>query len=563
MGSSSSPAADLARAGFRTNGLGWIGSTAKAWADVALATTLAWGWRRRAIAFGSGAFGALALPPVSLVPAMIAPMTVAVWLIDGSYVASEKGGAWAGVRAAFGAGWWMGFGYFVAGLWWLGAAFLVEADKFAWALPLGVLALPAGLALFTGLGFALARLLWSPGCLRVLALALGLGAAEWLRGLLFTGFPWDDIGMALGANLTLAQIASLIGLHGLDFIAIAISAIPATLWRCDDGRFEVVPTAVAGLALTAIAIFGAMRLSAPAAAVTPGVALRIVQPNVAQDASFSPANKDAVLKRFFALSDRSTKTYAQGVRDVTHLIWPESAFPFILSRDATALAQIADFLSGGATLITGAARVDEFGEGGPAYFNSIETLTKDGLSGAAYDKQHLVPFGEYVPFESILDRVGITQFVHIPGGFTSGAGRRLFRVRGLPEATPLVCYEAIFPVEIGDALSGATRSSFLLNVTDDAWFGDTPGPRQHYAQARLRSIELGLPMVRAANTGVSAVVDGFGREVAALPVGEENVLDAVLPKPLPPTWQSRFGSLNAFVIALALLILSLWARKRA
>ena len=563
MGSSSSPAAGLAPAGFRTNLSGRIGSAARSWADIAEATTLAWGWRRRAIAFGSGAFGALALPPLSLVSAMIAPMTVAVWVIDGSYVDSEEKGGWAGVRAAFGAGWWMGFGYFVAGLWWLGAAFLVEADKFAWALPLGVLALPAGLALFTGLGFALARLLWSHGCLRVLALSFGLGAAEWLRGLLFTGFPWNDIGMALGANLTLAQIASLVGLHGLDFIAVAIFATPATLWRFDAGRFEVVPTAVAGLALAAIAIFGAARLSAPAAAVAPGVALRIIQPNVAQDASFSPTNKEVLLKRYFALSDRPTKTYAGGVRDVTHLIWPESAFPFILSRDAAALAQIADFLSGGATLITGAARVDEFGDGGLAYFNSIETLTRDGLSGAGYDKQHLVPFGEYVPFQSLLDRVGVTQFVHIPGGFTPGAGRRLFQVGGLPEATPLVCYEAIFPVEIGDAISGATRPGFLLNVTDDAWFGDTPGPRQHYAQARLRSIELGLPMVRAANTGVSAVVDGFGREVAVLPVGEENVLDSALPKPLPPTWQSRFGSLNAVAIALALLILSLWAKKRA
>ncbi|HTR14823.1 MAG TPA: apolipoprotein N-acyltransferase [Roseiarcus sp.] len=548
---------------MRTNVIGWTGSIAKAWADVAQATTLAWGWRRPAIACGSGAFGALALPPFSLVPAMIAPMTIAVWLIDGSYVGGKGRGAWAGVRAAFAAGWWMGFGYFVAGLWWLGAAFLVEADKFAWALPLGVLALPAGLALFPALGFALARLLWSPGPLRVLALAFGLGAGEWLRGLVFTGFPWNDIGMALGANLTLAQIASLIGLHGLDFIAIAIFAAPATLWRFDDGRFAVMPTVVAGLTLTAIAIFGATRLSAPTADVAPGVALRVIQPNVAQDASFSPANKDAILKRYFALSDRPTKAYPQGVRDVTHLIWPESAFPFILSRDASALAQIADFLNGGATLITGAARVDEFGESGPAYFNSIETLTKDGLSGGRYDKQHLVPFGEYVPFENILDRVGITQFIHIPGGFTPGTGRRIFDVRGLPEATPLVCYEAIFPVEIGDALSGAHRASFLLNVTDDAWFGDTPGPRQHYAQARLRSIELGLPMVRAANTGVSAVVDGLGREVAALPVGEENVLDSALPKPLPPTWQSRFGSLSAFVIALALLIACLWGRKRA
>ena len=561
MGPSSlSSAPPTGQAGAIT--LGFAGSIAAVWADAAQTATLSWGWRRHAVAFGSGAVGALALPPLSLFPAMIAPMTAAVWLIDGSYVASQGKGAWAGVRAAFGAGWWMGFGYFVAGLWWLGAAFLVESDKFAWALPLGVLALPAGLGLFPALGFAVARLLWSPGPVRVLALAFGVGGAEWLRGLVLTGFPWNDIGMALGSDLALAQIVSVVGLHGLDFIAIATFAAPATLWRFDEGRFAVIPTAAACAALAAIAIFGAIRLSAPPADVTPGVHLRIIQPNVAQDSSFSPANKDAILRRYFALSAKPTKAYPQGVGDVTHLIWPESAFPFILSRDASALGQIADFLGGGATLITGAARIDEFAENGPAYFNSIETLTKDGLSRAQYDKQHLVPFGEYVPFEGVLDSIGITQFVHIPGGFTPGSGRRAFDAPGLPEATPLVCYEAIFPAEIGDAFSGARRADFLLNVTDDAWFGDTPGPRQHYAQARLRSIELGLPMVRAANTGVSAVVDGMGREIAVLPVGEEDVLDSPLPKPLAPTFQSRFGSLGAAAMALAFLTAGLWGRSR-
>ena len=165
-----------------------------------------------------------------------------------------------------------------------------------------------------------------------------------------------------------------------------------------------------------------------------------------------------------------------------------------------------------------------------------------------------MPFGEYVPFESWLESIGVTQFVQVPGGFTPGTGRRTLRIPGLPAAMPMICYEAIFPNEIGDVLSGARRPEWMLNLTDDAWFGSTPGPYQHYAQARLRAIELGLPLVRVANSGISAVVDGLGRKTAGMPLGAEGVLDFELPKPLPPTWQSRFGSLGAGLIAVSLLI---------
>ncbi len=465
-------------------------------------------------------------------------------------------------RSAFSAGWWMGFGYFLAGLWWLGAAFLVEADKFAWALPLGVLVLPAGLALFPAFGFALARVLWSPGPTRIFALAFGLGLAEWARGLLFTGFPWNDIAMGLGANLATAQCASLVGQHGLTFLSIAIFAAPATLWRFGEARFALAPTVAAALALSLIAGFGAYRLSAPPSAAVKGVRLRLIQPNVAQGASFAPENKEKILNRYFALSDRATIRDRGGVHGVTHLIWPESAFPFILSRDAQALVEITDFLRGGATLITGAARVEDFDGRQLRYFNSIEIVDRTGLSRERYDKQHLVPFGEYMPFESMLRSVGVTQFVRIPGGFTPGSGRRILHVPGLPDAMPLICYEAIFPIEIGDLFSKAPRPQWMLNVTDDAWFGQTPGPYQHFAQARLRAIELGLPLVRVANSGISAVIDGLGRETVSSPLGTEDVLDAELPRPLAPTWQSRLGSLGAALIALFFLAASLVGRLR-
>ena len=523
---------------------------------------LSWGWRRRAIAFVSGAAGALALPPFSLFALIAVPLTIAVWLIDGAEDRASGRPLIASMRAAFGAGWWMGFGYFLAGLWWVGAAFLVEADKFAWALPLGVVALPAVLAVFPAAGFAIARALWSPGPARVFALAFGLGLTEWARGLLFTGFPWNDLGMALGSNLALAQIASLVGLHGLTFLTIAIFAAPATLWRVGEGRFNLVPAGFAALALVLIAAFGVYRLTAPASATLPGVKLRLIQPNVAQDTSFSPENRDPILRRYFDLSERPTAPDRSGVRDVTHLIWPESAFPFILSRDPQALADIGRFLGGGATLITGAARLEVDGSR-PLYYNSIEIVGRGGLSAERYDKQHLVPFGEYVPFESILEKAHVTQFVDVPGGFEPGAGSRVLRIPGLPDAMPLVCYEAIFPIEIGDLFSGAERPRWLLNLTDDAWFGETPGPYQHFAQARLRAIELGAPLVRDANSGISAVLDGFGREIVAAPLGAEGVLDAELPEALAPTWQSRLGSVGAALIGLAFLAAALTGKRRA
>jgi apolipoprotein N-acyltransferase len=525
------------------------------------AVILSWGWRRRAIAFVSGAVGALALPPLSLFPLIAVPLTIAVWLIDGAQDRGSGRPLGASLRAAFGAGWWIGFGYFLAGLWWVGSALLVEADKFAWALPLAVVALPAALAVFPAAGFALARLLWSPGPLRIFGLAFGLGVAEWARGLLFTGFPWNDLGMALGVNLTLAQAASLIGLHGLTFLSIVIFAAPATLWRVSESRLNLAPAIVAVLGLALIAAFGEFRLMAPASPTVQGVKLRLVQPNVGQDdASFSPETKQAILRRYFDLSERATSPDRLGVRDVTHLIWPESAFPFILSRDPQALSEIVDFLGSGATLITGAAWRDD---GRPSrYFNSIEIVDRNGLSAQRYDKQHLVPFGEYMPLSSLLERAHVTQLVNIPGGFEAGSGRRILHVPGLPDAMPLICYEAIFPIELGDLISGAKRPTWLLNVTDDAWFGLTPGPYQHFAQSRLRAIELGVPLVRDANSGISAVLDGLGREIAVAPLGAEGVLDAELPEALAPTLQSRLGSAGAMLIGMGFLAASLAGKRR-
>jgi apolipoprotein N-acyltransferase len=506
---------------------------------------LAWGWSRALAAFAAGAVGALAMPPFGVLPALVASLTLAVWLIDGSAGDGRPRSASAFVSAAA-AGWLWGFGYFLAGLWWLSAAFLVEADQFAWALPFGVLGLPALLAFFPALGFALARLLWSPGAVRVCALAAGLGAAEWLRGNLFTGFPWNTLGMALAQNVHLMQGAAVIGLHGLTVLAVLICAAPATLGTGTTTRERISPSVLALAALLGLFAFGAWRIPAGPTPLAAGVKLRIMQPNLPQDAKFRPENRDAIMRRYLALSDRATSPQSNGVADATHLIWPESAFPFLLHRDPKALAQIAALLPPGVTLVTGAARMDEPLPGErPRFYNAIQAVSDDGTIVATYDKAHLVPFGEYFPrfLDAGLRGVGLRQFVHVPGGFDAGETHKLLSVRGLPPVAATICYEAIFP---GEIVPLGQRPGLILNVTNDAWFGDTPGPHQHFAQSRVRAVEEGLPLVRAANNGISAVVDPYGRIVASLQLNVEGALDSGLPLTVA---RPLFGQLGHFPLA--------------
>ncbi|MGE7416107.1 apolipoprotein N-acyltransferase [Methylobacterium tarhaniae] len=524
------------------------------------------GWTRLALAWLAGACGALAMPPFGILPALCAALVPAVWLLDGAAVASSRLGRRAGTALAAGAiGWAWGFGYLTAGLWWLGAAFLVEADQFAYLMPLGVLGLPAALGLFYGAGFAVARLLWSPGPGRIAALACGLGAAEWLRGHLFTGFPWNALGMALGQNLWLMQAASVVGLYGLTVLAVLACAAPATLADAGGASRRFGPSVAAFLVLAGLAAGGALRVPAGPVPEVPGVRLRLVQANIPQDARFNPRNREGILERYLGLSDSATAPDRQGLRDVTHLIWPESSFPFLIQRDPQALRRIGSALPPGTLLVTGAARADEPLPGERLHFyNAILMIGQDGFVGGRYDKLHLVPFGEYLPgpVDSLLRASGLKQFVAVPGGFTAGEAteRPPLTVPGLPPVAPSICYEAIFP---GAVASRRERPGLLLNVTNDGWFGDTPGPRQHFAQARLRAVEEGIPLVRAANTGISAVVDPYGRVTGMLSVGTEGVLDRNLPRNLrESTAYVRFGDVLFTILLLGCGLMALAARYR-
>jgi apolipoprotein N-acyltransferase len=528
------------------------------------AVMLSWGWRRRLIAMLGGAAGALALPPLGLWPLLVIPFAVAVWLLDGIAGRSPL----RRMAAAALDGWFWGFGYFVAGLWWLGAAFLVEADKFLWAMPLGVLGLPMVLALFPAAGFVVADLLWKPGAVRVLSLAGALGASEWARASLFTGFPWNAYGQPLAENLYLAQAAAVVGLHGLTALAIGLACVPAVAAGLPPPSRLKLGVAAATV-LAALFVHGWWRVPSGPVALADGVRLRIMQPNLPQDDKFRPDKGREILDRYLALSDRPTSPATPGLQAVTHLIWPESAFPFLLGRAPQALQQIMAALPPGTTLVTGAARAGVAlpGEGQPPIYNAIQIVTRERGIIASYDKHHLVPFGEYLPgpFAELIQLLGLKPFVSIPGGFAASPSRRPLAIPGLPPVAATICYEAIFPGEVMPDLrsvDAALRPRLLLNVTNDAWFGNTPGPHQHLQQARLRAIEEGIPLVRAANTGISAVIDPYGREIGRLPLGREGVLDAGLPHAIGSTTFSRVGQAAAAVMVLLCLLAGVVARFR-
>jgi len=516
---------------------------------VGLPIILSWGWKRALIAIAAGALSTLAMAPFNAWPVLFVTLPVVVWLIDGA-----GAGRLRGLPAAALTGWCFGFGYFVPGLYWIGNAFLVDASTFAWLMPFAVLGLPAYLALFPAFGFVLARLIWTRDASRVLALAASLTISEWLRGHALTGFPWNAFGYALSEPLALAQTASLIGLWGMTFLAVAIFASPAALIDgTSRGRRGWVASVAALALLLAMGIYGAVRLSLNPTRTVANVKLRIMQPNLQQDVKFNYTAKTEVMQKYLTLSDRASGPQSTGVRDASILIWPESAFPFFLTREPEALAEIADLLPKGTVLITGSVRAPDLPPGirVTRAYNSIYVIDHDGSVLSVYDKLHLVPFGEYLPYQDWMEWLGIEQLTKVQGGFISGTVRRSLQVPNARRVLPLICYEAIFP---GDVATRDDRPGWIINLTNDGWFGISTGPYQHLQQARMRAIEQGLPLVRAANTGISAVIDPLGRIVARLGLGIEGVLDSDLPSAGAPTIYSRVGDWPAaMIVAIALI----------
>lgn len=503
------------------------------------------GWRRLAFAFVMGALSALAFPPLEIFPLLLLGYAALVPLLDGADGHPHR------LRRAASAGFWFAFGQYLVGWHWIAYPFMVDPDNHLWQMPFAVVALPAGMAIYGALACALAMLFWQEGPARLFVLAVCLSAFEWLRGHLFTGFPWNLPAYGWGASLAVLQTASLVGAYGLSFLTILLGVSLAELasrnWR---------PAVALTVLFLFLWIYGVYRIATTTTAMVPGVVVRLVQPDIPQ--------KEKFVRKLLLRNWRRLVTLSAGPADrqlgaPTHIVWPEAATGFPVARSGGALDQISLFTMRGQTLLTGSVRVDLTPKGERAWYNSLYIFGRSGALPEVYDKFHLVPFGEYVPYAATLAKVGITQ-VTTGEGASAGDHPHVLPVTGAPPVTPLICYEVIFPHDVTDPAS--PRPGWFVNVTDDSWFGPWAGPRQHFLTARVRAIEEGLPIARAANTGISAMIDPLGRVVKSLPLNRMGVVDAPLPVALGPTPYARFGDL-VFLLFLVTGALSafLLARK--
>jgi apolipoprotein N-acyltransferase len=510
------------------------------------------GARRALFAAFAGALSVLAFAPVHAWPVLFLTFGALVWLLDGCH--AQHGSLGPRLKSAALVGFWFGFGYFLAGLYWIAEAFLVEPWRHGWLIPFVMTAMPGGMALFFAAAAALAMALWLPGAGRVFALAIALGLAEYARGHVLTGLPWNLIGYGLLATVPLMQLAALLGVYALSLLAVLLLASPAALFAPSGSRLggRIGSAALAGLLVTLLGlgyVWGERRLGTAAPDST-GVRLRIVQANVDQAEKWRPENSVEIFNDYLDL------TKAGGLENIDIVIWPETAVPFLLADAPDALSAIGDALPQGTILLVGSGRLVEESDapGEPIadrIYNSLLVVDDQGRVIGSYDKIHLVPFGEYLPFQSFLERLGIMQLTGVRGGFAVGKGPRLLAVPGAPPASPLICYEIIFPDEVTDR---AARPSWFINITNDAWFGSSAGPYQHFHQAQVRAIEQGLPVARAANTGISAVIDPYGRSLAEIGLGGRGAIDADLPKVGPPTPFVQFGTIleiSVLVLAMA------------
>lgn len=496
------------------------------------------------IAVALGAVSSLAFAPLYVFPAFFVAFSGLVWLVDRA----------PSVRVAALWGWLFGLGHFVVGLYWVGNSFLAQSEIPAWGGPIATAALAAGLAIFAALAVAAAKALWREGPERVLVLALCWALGEWLRGNILTGFPWNPAASIWGFSVVMMQPAALIGSWALGLLTLLAAASPAALLSLSglDRRYWHLPVTAVAL-FAGLAVFGFVRVPDAPADAYEDFTLRLVQANIPQKDKWRRDKLAGHMARYFELTGPLSD---DGARRYT--IWPETAVPLWLEEDRRLRREIGALAGADAALITGAPRAERTADGA-GYWNSLYVLDAAGEVAARYDKSHLVPFGEYLPARGLLSWLGLRKVTQGTSNFSAGPGLQRISAAGLPPFSPLICFEVIFP---GQVVPPGPRPDWLLNLTNDAWFGDSSGPRQHLIMSRFRAVEEGLPLVRVAGTGISAVIDGHGRIRESLPLNRQGVIDAQLPLPLSPTLYSRFGD-TAFWLLILLLGTVLIVRKPA
>jgi apolipoprotein N-acyltransferase len=482
------------------------------------------GWRRVALPVGAGLVMALGQAPVGWYLIAMLGLCLLIHAVARA----------AGLAEAIWVAWLGGAAYFAVALSWIVSPFFVEPEVYGWMAPFALVLMAIGMALFWAIAAMLSRMVRQ----RALGFAVALAAMELARGYVFTGFPWALVAH-MWIDTPFAQLAAYVGPNGLNLLTLLVAAVPVVSSRWAGP--------IVGAFAVAAFVLGTGRLDI-AAGPAREVSLRLVQPNAAQELKWDP---DAARDNFQRLLDL---TGAQPVADLT--IWPETAVPYLMDT-APEVGQMISVAAAGRAVIVGMQRVD-----GPLGWNTMALIGADGTVSQTYDKWHLVPFGEYIPFGDLAyDWFGLRAFAsQIGNGYSPGAGPAVMDLGpDLGVILPLICYEAVFPQDVNAA---PTRADWILQITNDAWFGTLTGPWQHAAQARFRAIEQGLPLVRVANTGVTAVYDAHGRVVAELPFGVADALNLPrIPGALPKTPYAKYGEIPVLLL-LAGLGLALAMRRR-
>ncbi len=482
-------------------------------------------WRVFTIAFLLGALGTLAFEPFSWFFMVFFSVGGLLWLLNNASTNSWK--------QAFAIGWWFGLGHFTTGLYWISFALGVDLKQFGWLIPFIVLGLPAILSFFIAPVTFFAKTLQVKGLEQALFFSITWAFFEWLRGHLFTGLPWNLIGYTWVPYETISQSLSFLGIYGLSFITIFIATLLYCTVTAESLKKSLSYFLFATLLLGSLWGGGKWRLLHVKEESIPDVYLRIVQPNISQKLKWNREYADKNFEHILALTNSPAR------KKITHILWPESAIPFFLEYDHERRQRLISIIPSQGYLMTGGIRLKKHSVSNVQIWNSIFVITAKGEIEEIYDKSHLVPFGEYVPmrsfFPSFIKKITVGSI-----DFSSGFGPRTLKITGLPPFSPLVCYEGIFPGEVKGR--EGERPEWIYNATNDAWYGPTSGPYQHLVINRARAIEEGLPYMRVANTGISAVIDAYGRIKASLPLDTEGVIDTELPMPSPsPTFYSLYG----------------------
>lgn len=485
------------------------------------------------IAFGLGCLSALAFAPFYWWPLFFAGIVGLVWLIDTSTSSSRC--------AAL--GWSFGFGYFIFGLSWLSIAFQSQILMPVWLGYFAVVGLGAVLAMYQALAFWASHRLWSRSSARILTLAAFWGIAEWLRGHLLTGFPWNGASLIWAETPAMLQFARHVGAYGLSFLTIAIAGCFALL--ADHSRSSNVSLVGAGLLVGAVLADGANHLNHASLQKEPLLRVHLVQANIRQQIKHDPAWQYAMLERYEQMTTTAIKS-----RGPALVVWPETAISYDVAGSPDLKSRLGRLLMPGGNLVLGAVRPVLDDRSVVAAYNSMLVLNHAGTITASYDKAHLVPFGEYLPLQSFMQMLGLQRLVPGSAIFLPGKGVVTLRPPGLPSFSPLICYEAIFS---GSVVDRRNRPAWILNISNDAWFGISNGPSQHLAQARLRAVEEGLAVARVTPTGITAIIDPYGRVAKSLELGDRAVLTGDILPPLEPTLFVWLGDwLFALMVAVAL-----------